>query len=130
MKGVYCLISHLDTGSDIKVGRIGNMTFEKGFYIYVGSAMNSIESRVRRHVKKDKRLFWHIDYLLERASIVDILYIETEKREECAIARKLLRKFIEIPAFGASDCKCPSHLFYSKENPVKSLEDMGLRVLP
>ncbi len=115
MKGSYILIIRLTTPTKIKVGKLGTLEFKPGYYAYVGSAMNSIEARVRRHLRKTgKKLFWHIDYLLasEYAEVVDVLIKESNKKEECEIAGKLAERFESIPKFGCSDCKCKSHLFY------------------
>ena len=73
MKGSYCLI--IDISRDIKqgIGKMGELNFKKGLYIYVGSAMNNIEKRVERHIKtskgRNKILFWHIDYLLSNRNV-------------------------------------------------------------
>ncbi|MGZ7049923.1 MAG: GIY-YIG nuclease family protein, partial [Methanobacterium sp.] len=60
----YCLLINLNVDSEISVGKLGKLNFKKGFYVYVGSALNSIDARIKRHLKNDKKLFWHIDYLL------------------------------------------------------------------
>lgn len=59
MIGTYCLIIEIKEKSTIKVGALGIIKFEKGYYIYVGSAMNSLVSRIKRHMKDDKKLHWH-----------------------------------------------------------------------
>ena len=79
-KGVYYLIMKLDKAREIAVGRKGPLRFPAGFYCYVGSAMNSLEKRIARHVAREKRMHWHIDWLLEHARIVDVKRIETKRR--------------------------------------------------
>lgn len=111
MKGVYVLLIELNKDLKIKIGKLGKIEFKKGYYAYVGSALNSLEKRIERHFRKNKRSFWHIDYFLEKAKIKEFVYAEINKRKECEIA-KLNLKFIK--GFGCSDCKCKSHLFYSK----------------
>ncbi len=37
--------------------------FEKGYYVYVGSALGTLSRRVHRHELKNKKLHWHIDYI-------------------------------------------------------------------
>ena len=65
MKGTYCLIINVKKDVKIKIGKVlGEIEFKKGCYLYVGSAMNSLEKRVQRHLSKDKKKHWHIDYLL------------------------------------------------------------------
>jgi Uri superfamily endonuclease len=61
MKGVYALLIKLGEDEEITCGRLGLIKFKKGFYAYIGSAMNLLENRVRRHIKKQKKTFWHID---------------------------------------------------------------------
>ena len=80
MKGCYCLIIILNTPSKIKIGKLGKIDFNEGYYVYVGSAMNYLESRINRHLRSKKKLHWHIDYLLKKAKICDIIYNESTKK--------------------------------------------------
>ena len=65
MKGSYCLITNLKKDTRIKIGKkLGIISFKKSCYVYVGSAMNSLESRVKRQLSDNKKKHWHIDYLL------------------------------------------------------------------
>ena len=114
MKGCYCLIIKVDKTSTIKIGKkLGKIQFKKGFYVYVGSAMNSLESRLKRHISNEKKLRWHIDYLLKKAEIVDIIYNENRK-VECELSQYLASKTTGIKDIGCSDCECKSHLYYIK----------------
>jgi Uri superfamily endonuclease len=115
LKGIYVLIIHVNKPVRLKVGALGVLTFESGLYAYVGSAQNNLESRVKRHLRKEKRLFWHIDYLLAdpAANITDVYSLEGGKTCECQIARLLSQHGEPVPSFGCSDCRCNSHLFYS-----------------
>lgn len=54
MKGCYCLIIKLEKNEKIKIGKLGSINFKKGHYVYVGSAMNSLESRLKRHLSDEK----------------------------------------------------------------------------
>ena len=114
MKGVYILIASLNEDVGLKIGALGEINFKKGFYAYIGSAMGGIEQRVGRHLRKDKKLHWHIDYLLGKAEIKKILVMETNvKSGECGVAEKLEQSGgVSVDGFGSSDCKCKSHLFY------------------
>jgi Uri superfamily endonuclease len=113
MRGVYVLIISIGKDITVNVGALGKVNFEKGLYAYVGSAQNNLEKRLKRHFRKVKRKFWHIDYLLENKSvnIVRIFCKEAEKPEECRIARILSEKGFPVKLFGCSDCHCVSHLF-------------------
>ncbi len=130
MKGSYILIIELKKNKNIRVGKLGEINFMKGFYAYVGSALNNLEKRIERHLKKDKKLRWHIDYLLKHAEIKEIYYRENIFKEECNIASYFNSlKFIE--KFGSSDCKCKSHLFYSEnvEDFKKIINKLGMKHL-
>lgn len=98
----------------IKVGALGKIKFQKGFYAYVGSALNNLEKRVQRHLRKKKKIHWHIDYLLRKAKVREVIYASGEKRKECTIAKSLAKNFSGIKNFGSSDCHCTSHLFFSE----------------
>jgi len=112
MKGVYLLLLQLDESQQISIGRLGVQHFSKGFYTYVGSALNSFESRVSRHLSNDKKHFWHIDYLLDNARVFEVVLIPTEENLECTLATALKEKLLCISCFGSSDCHCPGHLFF------------------
>ena len=117
VKGAYVLIISVSKYIRVKVGALGSLNFEKGVYAYIGSAQNNLEKRIKRHLKKSKRKFWHIDYLLENefVDVVKVLYKEAERSEECRIARKLSEISIPVVDFGCSDCACVSHLFMRKD---------------
>lgn len=115
MKGSYTLLIQLPEEQTITTGRLKATYFPRGYYAYVGSAMGGFKSRLNRHLKSDKKPHWHIDYLLEKASISEIILCETKDRTECAIAQALSCQFDSIPGFGSSDCKCHSHLFFATD---------------
>lgn len=117
MKGIYVLIIRIDTSTNVKIGALGTISFKKGTYAYVGSAQNNLESRVKRHLSDDKKLFWHIDYLLanKAAKIVNVYYTIGDKTEECRIAGLMAKKTQSILGFGCSDCRCNSHFFFGKD---------------
>ncbi len=106
-------MTELKEKRDIPVGGLDVLEFSEGFYVYVGSALNSLEARVGRHLRKEKKRFWHIDYLLEHAAIVDVLYAETSRRAECELAAEINRELEPVQGFGCSDCNCNAHLFHS-----------------
>jgi Uri superfamily endonuclease len=112
MKGSYILIIKLKDKKTIQIGKLGKIHFKKGFYVYVGSALNGLEQRINRHLRKTKKKHWHIDYFLDFAEVIDTIYKESETREECNIAIELDKQLVSIPGFGCSDCRCKSHLFY------------------
>lgn len=115
MKGIYILLIKVFADSKIRIGALGNILFKKGLYAYVGSAMNGIEARVARHKRSEKRLHWHVDYLLAsgNAKIVDVFVRESNKKDECGVARSIEKRAAGcVKGFGSSDCpRCKSHLF-------------------
>lgn len=114
-KGNYCLIIEMKKLSKIKVGAKGFITFDKGFYVYVGSALNSLTKRVERHISNDKKKHWHIDYLLlnKNTKINQVIYTYCTEKIECIISNEINKNTNEyIKLFGCSDCNCSSHLYY------------------
>jgi|GEM_PF-972340 len=116
-KGTYVLLVSVRRNTPLKVGALGKIGFGKGTYAYVGSAQNGIEKRVARHLRREKRKFWHIDYLLaqEAVRIEKVLYKETPRQEECRIAQTLSKLGNPVRGFGSSDCSCLSHVFRIEE---------------
>jgi len=124
-KGNYCIIIEMKKDSNIKIGAKGIMHFDKGFYVYVGSALNSLSNRIKRHISKNKKKHWHADYLLlnKNSEVKEVIYTYSTKKIECEIANEILEdsvKYVEL--FGCSDCKCMSHLYYFNtfEDALKS----------
>lgn len=125
MKGSYCLIINIKKDTDIKIGKkLGFINFKKGCYVYVGSAMNYLESRVKRHLSDNKKKHWHIDYLLlnKNSEIEKVYTKESCEKLECEIAKKIIENEESIADFGCSDCKCHSHLIYFKNSKLANLK--------
>jgi Uri superfamily endonuclease len=117
--GTYSLLLYSDFCKKIKVGSLGNLEIKKGYYVYIGSAFGpgGLKSRIGRHLKKNKKLRWHIDYLRKVTEIIDIKFSTDTQRLECEWAAKFAENGGTAPfkGFGSSDCKCFSHLFYFKK---------------
>ncbi len=125
-KGVYILLIRMDSSRRIKIGKLGDFSFKAGFYVYTGRAKRNIEARIKRHRKKDKKLRWHIDYLLKERDSHLIGYIKYHHQEECKVNQRIKElegAEILVKGFGASDCRngCISHLLYFKYNPELEL---------
>jgi Uri superfamily endonuclease len=125
-KGIYCLVFK-NPSCTVRVGALGEIAFRRGWHIYVGSALGSGGlARLERHIalsrNRDKRPKWHVDYLSgsQSFSLRYTLHALTEERLECRLAEALGGEI--VPAFGCSDCGCPSHLFFRRRNPVKETE--------
>ncbi|MCP5063366.1 MAG: GIY-YIG nuclease family protein [Ignavibacteriae bacterium] len=101
---------------------LGELELNKGYYYYVGSAQRNLTQRVERHLRKDKKLHWHIDYLTTHPKVkIKNTYLipNKDKNEECKLVKKLEQNFDcshAIKGFGNSDCNvCISHLLFRKE---------------
>ena len=123
MRGAYCLLLMLDCDARITVGKLGRFEFKKGVYAYVGSAQGGVESRVKRHLKKRKRLHWHIDHLLQKAEVLCVLSTPASSKDvECRMASSLMKcegARSLVRGFGSSDCECVSHLIYLGDGDVE-----------
>jgi Uri superfamily endonuclease len=108
----YQLHIRLASDCELAVGRLGVFRFPAGLYLYTGSAKRNMEARIRRHCSKEKRLRWHIDYLLA-APDAEVVEVQTYIEPECDLNRQSTGRII-VPGFGASDCRmgCGSHLKY------------------
>lgn len=119
-KGTYALILALDKDAPIAVGKLGVFSFPAGYYLYVGSGLNGLFSRISRHVRGVKKIHWHIDYLMQKARATEVWYIVSEHRLECVWAQaaaNMPRALVAIAGFGSSDCNCHSHLVYFSSKP-------------
>lgn len=133
-KGVYTLIIFISKRVCLKVGNLGFQQFPMGYYTYTGSALgqgaSSLRLRIARHLRKEKRKFWHIDFLLthKNVTVTTVITAMTTGKSECEVNHKIERgetgftPKTPVPRFGSSDCrqKCRSHLIYVGEADVKS----------
>lgn len=94
----------------LQIGRFGEFDFPAGDYVYTGSAKRNFEARVARHLRRDKRLRWHIDYLLAAPGVTVVEVIRSVE-PECELNQATSGE-LRVPGFGASDCRhgCGSHL--------------------
>jgi sugar fermentation stimulation protein A len=118
--GTYLLILQLDTPARIHVGSLGEVSFPEGWYVYVGSALSGLEARVARHLRPSSVRHWHVDYLRAEAAIRDAILLPGSERRECDLAKLILAlpgASAPAPRFGASDCRCSTHLIHFTEIP-------------
>ncbi|MEE8421341.1 MAG: GIY-YIG nuclease family protein [Dehalococcoidia bacterium] len=114
-RGAYILLLRLARDEEIEVGRLGVVRFRRGEYGYVGSALGGLDARIARHLRAEKKRHWHIDYVLERASVTGVLEFEGATRIECRLSDALAgsgASTTPVQRFGSSDCRCLSHLHY------------------
>ncbi len=123
--GIYNLIIKHSKNKEIQIGRLGTFLFPKGFYIYTGSAQNGFEKRINRHLSSNKKLHWHIDYLLSYAKVAKVLRYAGLKKDECKLNHLIAKSSGSAPVvdkFGSSDCNCVTHLYHFKSFPKHLLE--------
>ncbi|MCF7885296.1 MAG: DNA/RNA nuclease SfsA [Candidatus Marinimicrobia bacterium] len=120
-KGSYVLILQNSQNIEQQIGALGRLSFDKGYYVYVGSAMTNLEKRIKRHYRKRKKKHWHIDYLTSGAmEIIEDFKIRRIDRIESQLSDSIIKKADNsIKGFGASDVNDFSHLHYFKENPLE-----------
>ena len=124
--GIYTLLLFLPKQVTLTIGKLGKQRFPMGYYTYTGSALgkgaSSLKHRIARHLRKEKRMFWHIDYLLadENVSVEAVIVAETNENMECKTnqhIKTIMGAKVQVKGFGASDCRknCKSHLLYFPE---------------
>jgi Uri superfamily endonuclease len=122
LPGTYALVMRCTTPRSITVGRLGELALRPGYYIYVGSALGpgGLAGRLHRHLSPSHVLHWHVDYLGQAMSVDEVWYIADPIRREhewASILQGTPGMSVPMARFGASDCSCPAHLFYSAESP-------------
>jgi Uri superfamily endonuclease len=124
-KGTYILIASVAHMRRWEIGRLGKFDLIAGFYAYVGSAFGAggLRARVGHHLAGTAKPHWHIDYLLQVASPVEVWHSIADGKLEHHWAEFLEgapRFRVPIPRFGASDYHRGrrSHLFYSPRRPA------------
>ena len=103
----------------IRFGRLGSARVPAGYYVYTGSALGkgalSLERRLGRHIRRAKKVHWHVDYITTRSECVVRagVYVKSRRRLECLVNERIRKSVgvkVLLPRLGASDCKCQSHL--------------------
>jgi len=127
MIGTYVLALRLAKAQPVSIGRRGQIEFPAGWYLYVGSALGpgGLPARLARHRRRlgpAKRPHWHVDYLRQQALWGGAWACASAQRQECVWAaelRRLPEARVIAPRFGASDCRCPTHLVWVRDLPAE-----------
>ena len=140
LPGTYVLVVYMRQDAKVSIGRLGSFRFPTGYYLYVGSARGpgGLEARVARHLRRRKQPHWHIDYLLQEASVVEVWKAASTRQLECLWADAMLsmpNAKKHVPGFGSSDCGCPTHLIHFSSLPsldafARLLSAFGSEVKP
>ncbi len=120
--GTYALILRCPRRRRVRVGRLGVLPFDPGYYLYAGSAFGpgGLSARLRHHVRPTNKPHWHIDYLRTVTDLHHVWYTCDPVRREhdwATVISALPGATITARRFGASDCRCESHLFFSENLP-------------
>jgi Uri superfamily endonuclease len=141
LSGTYLLEIYAEEDFSIKAKKFEGVNFPKGYYYYSGSAQKNYESRLLRHIRFEKTVYWHIDHLttIHTNRITKIFLFENAPREtECKVVQDLIKHFNldeQFTGFGNGDCKtCGTHLLYSPipidYNHFISLYQSAVRLIP
>lgn len=121
--GTYVLLCEASADrAGVRIGRLGELSLEPGWYAYVGSAFGSggLSARVGRHLRRDKPLRWHFDYLRPYVAVRAVWHAAGPTRCESAWAAALAAlpgAAVPLAGFGASDHPGASHLFAFVDRP-------------
>lgn len=120
-RGTYVLVLENSRRMEVQIGRLGRINFDRGFYVYIGSGLHSLDARVRRHLARRKKRFWHIDYIAPQGMNIKKVYlIRRNDRIESQLSTEMLRIGDDyIEGFGSSDTEDCSHLFYFRKEPYR-----------
>ena len=117
--GLYQLVISLRKSETVRVGSLGCFSFPAGYYVYTGSARRGLEARIARHLRRKKKMRWHIDYLLRYGRVLEVKRHNDPDQSECELNRRTAGvpgSEIVAPQFGSSDCDCPTHLLYFRRD--------------
>jgi Uri superfamily endonuclease len=129
--GTYALL-FCSRAARIRVGALGEVRLPAGSVVYVGSAFGpgGLAGRLRHHLRPVARPRWHLDYLRPALELRGVWLGEGPRRAEHQWAgwfAGLPAVSLPHPRFGASDCRCRSHLFHWRRPPGRRRVEDGLR---
>jgi|TARA_B100001079_G_C16409017_1_gene515255 Uri superfamily endonuclease len=116
-KGTYALLLSNRNPQKITIGKRGTTLFPPGCLIYIGSAFGpgGLKGRISHHLRIQKHPHWHLDYLRQSIPLSQIWYSENKlvlEHHWASIMSHWDGISIPMKKFGASDCKCSTHLFH------------------
>lgn len=120
--GAYLILIQLTDSVSLPIPTLPINELPAGHYLYAGSARGpgGLRARIGRHLRRGKRLHWHVDHLTETA--MSLLAFPIPDRDECMLVRSLRDSGYyhpPAPGFGSSDCRnCTSHLLEAHEAAI------------
>lgn len=109
---LYVILTYVPRRTELRVGHLGIVAVSRGWYAYVGSAAVARRARVARHLRAEKALRWHADYLLQPFPGRGAWLLDS-RLSECELVDALVadsRTERAVARFGAGDCRCAGHL--------------------
>lgn len=121
-RGTYVLLLAASAPVCLPIGKLGTLQGQPGYYLYIGSAFGpgGVHARVAHHRRRTLRPHWHIDSLRAVTTLEEVWYThDTVRREHqwAALMAGMPGVTMPLPGFGASDCTCVTHLFWSRQRP-------------
>jgi Uri superfamily endonuclease len=106
----------------VEIGKLGRLHARPGFYVYVGSAFGpgGLRARIAHHLKISAKPRWHLDYLrpLVNPSEIWLTYDSRQREHQWAgVLAGISGAAVPFLGFGASDCRCESHLYFFSFRP-------------
>lgn len=127
--GTYALVMKCSSDQQVEIGKLGRLQLRAGFYVYVGSAFGpgGLKARIAHHMKISEKPHWHMDYLRPALVLKEIWFTYDSRHREHQWADTLARidgGTMPLSGFGASDCRCESHLYWIRPKPsVRQFRD-------
>jgi len=114
--GTYVLVLRSSSTRTIRIGRLGKLQLQLGWYVYVGSAFGpgGLRARVDHHRGRARRPYWHVDYLRRYTRLESVWYccgVRCEHEWAAAIGAMPGATMVQ-QGFGSSDCRCETHLYW------------------
>jgi Uri superfamily endonuclease len=130
--GTYALVLRTTATAVVAIGRRHALPLAPGWMVYAGSAFGpgGVAARVAHHRRRTDRPHWHIDALRRWATLDAVWFSHDPLRRECRWAAVLAEDLGGRPPpfrFGASDCRCPAHLYGFRDRPAVAAFAAALR---
>lgn len=126
--GTYIIVFKVNDYINLIINK-KEFIINKGYIIYIGSAGNGLNNRLKRHLIKYKKLKWHIDYITINKQVEPSLIFYKEGQYGINIEDKLSNlfylKFKKLDNLGATDSKMP-HMYYS--NNINEILDIIYKI--
>ncbi len=126
LPGTYAVLLEPLHPGRLRIGRLGALDLSADCLVYVGSALGpgGVGARCAHHLRLARRPHWHLDWLRPACRVCALWYGLGPQRGEhlwAAALAALPGARLALPGFGASDCRCPAHLYAFPARPAATL---------